>query len=100
MVNLTDVMSVINNKKTGSKTRPSCLSPLKKLAETIGDSRLHEELSKIDGKQTIYRDELQSVSIEDFLQLRKDVLNIPANDKRYHLESRKAWLWVFSMQIL
>ncbi|MCC3530431.1 MAG: hypothetical protein JGK21_20520 [Microcoleus sp. PH2017_22_RUC_O_B] len=98
MVNLTDIMSVINSKKKGSKTYKSCLSVMKKLAETIGDSRLHEELSKIDGKQTIYRDDLQSVSIDDFLQLRKDVLNIPTNDKRYHLESRKAWLWVFSMQ--
>ncbi|MEG4323366.1 MULTISPECIES: hypothetical protein [unclassified Microcoleus] len=97
-VNLTDVMVVINSKEKGSKSHESCLSVMKKLAETIGDSRLHEELSKIDGKQTIFRDDLQSVSIEDFLQLRKDVLNIPANDKRYHLESRKAWLWVFSMQ--
>ncbi|MCC3443728.1 MULTISPECIES: hypothetical protein [unclassified Microcoleus] len=100
IVNLTDVMSVINSKKTGSKTRQTCLSVMKKLAETIGDSRLREELSNIDGKQTIYRDDLQAVSIEDFLQLRNDVLNIPANDKRYHLESRKAWLWVFSMQIV
>ncbi|MCC3576157.1 MAG: hypothetical protein JGK30_32130 [Microcoleus sp. PH2017_40_RAT_O_B] len=98
MVNFADIMSVINSKKKGSKTYKSCLSVMKKLAETIGDSRLHEELSKVDGKQTIFRDDLQSVSIEEFLQLRQDVLNIPTNDKRYHLESRKAWLWVFSMQ--
>lgn len=99
-VNVTDVMTVINGKKKGSKTYESCLSVMKKLAETIGDSQLREELNKIDGKQTIYRDDLQCVSIEDFLQLRKDVMNIPANDKRYHLESRKAWLWVFSMQMV
>jgi len=99
-VDLTDVIAVINSKEKGSKTYKSCLSVMKKLAETIHDTRLHEELSKIDGKQTIYRDDLQSVSIEDFLQLREEVLNIPANDKRYHLESRKAWLWVFSMQIV
>ncbi|MFS8120034.1 MAG: hypothetical protein ACMG55_16320, partial [Microcoleus sp.] len=100
MVNLADTMSVINSKEKGSKSYKSCLSVMKKLAETIGDTQLHEELGKIDGKQTIYRDDLQSVSIEEFLQLREDVLNIPVNDKRYHLESRKAWLWVFSMQIV
>lgn len=73
---------------------------MKKLAETIGNSQLHEELSKIDGKQTIYRDDLQMVSIDDFLQLRREVLDIPLHDKRYNLESRQAWLWVFSMQVV
>jgi len=100
MVNLVDTVSVINSKEKGSKSYKSCLSVMRKLAEIIGDTRLHEELGKIDGKQTIYRDDLQCVSIEDFLQLREDVLNIPVNDKRYHLESRKRWLWVFSMQIV
>lgn len=100
IVNFTDVMTVVNSKEKGSKSYQNCLSVMKKLAETIGDTRLHEELNKIDGKQTIFREDLQSVSIEDFLQFRKDVLDIPANDKRYKLESRKAWLWVFSMQIV
>ncbi len=99
-VNLTDVLMVINSKERGSKSYKSCLSVMKKLAETIGDTHLREELSKIDGTQTIYRDDLQSVSIDDFLQLREDVLNIPANDKRYHLDSRRAWLWVFGMQVV
>ncbi|WP_293125400.1 hypothetical protein [Microcoleus sp. bin38.metabat.b11b12b14.051] len=99
-VNLASILSVVNSKEKGSKSYQSCLSVMKKLAETIGDSRLHEELSKIDGKQTIYRDDLQSISVDDFLRLREEVINIPINDKRYHLESRKAWLWVFSMQVV
>ncbi|WP_293258692.1 MULTISPECIES: hypothetical protein [unclassified Microcoleus] len=89
IVNFTDIMTAVNSKEKGSKSYKSCLSVMKKLAETVGDTRLYEELNKIDGKQTIYRDDLQSVSIDDFLQLRKDVIDIPANDKRYHLESRK-----------
>jgi hypothetical protein len=100
IVNLSDIMAVIDSKSKGSKTRQTCLSVMKKLTETIGDTRSHEELNKVDGKQTIYRDDLQSVSIEDFLQLREDVINIPVNDKRYNLGSRKDWLWVFSMQIV
>lgn len=99
-VNLTDVMTVINSKEKGSKSFESCCSVMKKLAETISDTRLHEELSKIDSTQTIFREDLQSISLDDFLQLRKDVLDIPDNDKRYNLESRKAWLWVFLMQVV
>ena len=99
-VNLTDVMTAINSKEKGSKSFESCCSVMKKLAETIGDTRLHEELGKIDSTQIIFREDLQSISLDDFLQLRKDVLDIPDNDKRYNLESRKAWLWVFSMQVV
>ena len=99
-VNLTDVVIAINSKEKGSKSYQSCLSVMKKLAETVGDTRLHEELSKIDGKQTIYRDDLQSISVDDFLHLREQVLSVPDSDKRYHLESRKAWLWVFGMQVI
>ena len=99
-VNLADIVAVINSKEKGSKSYESCLAVMKKLAETVGDTRLYEELSKIDGKQTIYRDDLQSVSVDDFLRLREEVLNIPDSDKRYHIESRKAWLWVFSMQVV
>ena len=99
-VNLADIVAVVSSKEKGSKSYESCLSVMKKLAEIIGDTGLHEELKKIDGKQTIYRDDLQSVSLDDFLRLREEVLSIPINDKRYHLESRKAWLWVFSMQVV
>ncbi|MEG4199958.1 hypothetical protein [Microcoleus sp. Pol12A5] len=99
-VNLTEIMTVINSKEKGSKTYKNCLCAMRKLAETISNSKLQEELSQIDGKQTIYRDDLQMVSIEDFLQLRREVLDIPSGDKRYNLESRKAWLWVFSMQVV
>lgn len=38
--------------------------------------------------------------MDEFLQLRKEVLNIPSDDKRYNLESRRCWLWVFSMQLV
>ncbi|MEG4445740.1 hypothetical protein QUB47_28345 [Microcoleus sp. AT9_B5] len=99
-VNLTDALTAINSKAKGSKSYKSCLSVMKKLAETIGDTQLHKELSMIDGRQTIYREDLQSLSVDDFLRLRKDVLDIPTSDRRYNLESRKAWLWVFSMQVV
>ncbi|MEZ2304471.1 MAG: hypothetical protein ACBR13_22135 [Microcoleus sp.] len=72
---------------------------MKKLAETIGDTELLGRLKEIDGTQTEFREDLQTLSVDDFLKLRIQVLSV-SDDKRYHLESRKRWLWVFSMQMV
>ena len=72
---------------------------MKKLAETIGDTELLCRLKEIDGTQTEFREDLQTLSVDDFLKLRIQVLSV-SDDKRYHLESRKRWLWVFSMQMV
>lgn len=100
VVNLTDILSVVNSKKLGTKCFKNCLGAMRKLAETIGNTDLLGKLKEIDGTQTEFRLDLQSVSVDEFLQLRKEVLNIPSDDKRYNLESRRCWLWVFSMQLV
>lgn len=97
-VNLSDILSVVNGKKQGTKCFKNCLCAMKKLAETVNNIDLLSRLKEINGTQTVFRDDLQSISIDEFLELRDDILNIPDDDKRYHLESRKRWLWVFSMQ--
>ncbi|WP_293125517.1 hypothetical protein [Microcoleus sp. bin38.metabat.b11b12b14.051] len=99
VVNLTDVLSVVKGKKQGTKCFKNCLGAMKKLAETIGDTELLCRLKEIDGTQTEFREDLQTLSVDDFLKLRNQVLSV-SSDKRYHLESRKRWLWVFSMQMV
>ena len=99
VVNLIDVLSVVNGKKQGTKCFKNCLCAMKKLAETIGNTDLLGRLKEIDGTQTEFREDLQTLSVDDFLNFRELVLSVP-NNKRYHLESRKRWLWVFSMQLV
>ncbi|MGB7711185.1 MAG: hypothetical protein WBL95_16905 [Microcoleus sp.] len=99
IVNSVDVLSVIHIKKPGTKSFKNCLCAMKKLAETIGDTELLCRLKEIDGTQTEFREDLQTLSVDDFLKLRIQVLSV-SDDKRYHLESRKRWLWVFSMQMV
>ncbi|XZO03446.1 MAG: hypothetical protein ACM65L_06945 [Microcoleus sp.] len=99
IVNLIDILSVVNSKKPGTKSFKNCLCAMRKLAEAIGNTDLLIRLKEIDGTQTEFREDLQTLSVNEFLKLHDDVLNIP-DDKRYNLESRKRWLWVFSMQVV
>ncbi|MBW4428022.1 MAG: hypothetical protein KME50_27165 [Nostoc desertorum CM1-VF14] len=99
-VNHADIKLVIDSKESGTKNFKMCVRAMKKLAGTVGNTRLSDELGKIDIRQTKYRDDLQSISLDDFLQIRDSVLDIPTNDKRYSLESRKSWMFVFSMQVV
>jgi hypothetical protein len=100
VVNLTDILLVVNSKRKGSKCFKNCLCAMKKLAEIIGNTDILAHLKEIDGTQTEFRKNLQSVSIDGFLKFREDVLNVPCGNKRYDLEQRRSWLWVFSMQVV
>ncbi|GAA6620887.1 hypothetical protein [Scytonema sp. NUACC26] len=99
-VNLTDIMTVISTKKRGAKSYKLCICAMKKLCEVIGNDKLRDELSKINVTQTKFREDLQSISLDDYLRFRDSVLDIPVKDKRYNLESRNGWLFVFSMQVI
>jgi hypothetical protein len=72
---------------------------VRKLAETIGNTDLLGKLKEIYGTQVEFREYLQTLSVDDFLKLRKEVISVP-DDRRYNLESRKRWLWVFSLQLV
>ncbi|MBX9256888.1 hypothetical protein H1Q63_23675 [Desmonostoc muscorum CCALA 125] len=99
-VNLTDMMAVISSKERGAKSYKLCICAMKKLCEVIGNDNLRDELSKINVTQTKFKENLQSVSLDDYLRFRESVLDIPFKDKRYNFESRNAWLFVFSMQVV
>jgi hypothetical protein len=100
IANLPNIFLATNIKKQGTKSFKGCLCAMKKLAETIGDTNLLGKLKEVDGTQTEFKEDLQTLSVEDFWKLREQVLNIPLSDKRYKPESRKRWLWVFSMQLV
>ncbi|MEG4534669.1 hypothetical protein [Microcoleus sp. D2_18a_D3] len=100
IVNLSDILSVVNSKKQGTKCFKNCLCAMRKLAETIGNTELLVRLKEVDGTQTEFREDLQTLSVNEFLKLHDDVLSIPDDDRRYNLESRQRWLWVFSMQVV
>ena len=73
---------------------------MKKLAETNRRKDIHEELSTLDVTQTEFK-EMHSATLKDFLEWRDRTLGITHQlDKRCHLDVRKAWLWVFSVQVI
>ena len=99
-VNYSDILAAINSKESGSKMFSMCVRAMKKLTELCGYQSIYQEIQKINSTQSKFRDDLQSVSIEDFLEMRECILDVPAGDKRFNLESRKSWLFVFSMQVV
>ncbi|TAG97471.1 MAG: hypothetical protein EAZ09_04895 [Oscillatoriales cyanobacterium] len=99
VVNLADILLAVNSKQKGTKCFKNCLCAMRKLAETISSSDILSCLKEIDGTQTQFREDLQSISVDEFLKFYEEVLAI-SGDKRYNLESRKRWLWVFSMQLV
>lgn len=96
---LADILLVVHSKQAGTKCFKNCLCAMRKLVETIGNTDLLSRLKEINSTQTLFREDLQSVSVDEFLKFHKEVLAI-SDDKRYNLESRKRWLWVFSMQMV
>ena len=100
VVKLTDILSVVNSKKQGSKCFKNFLCAMKKLDEIIGNTDTLAHLKEIDATQTEFRKDLQSISIDEFLKFCEDVLDVPLDNKRYDLQQRRCWLWVFSMQVV
>ncbi|BAY37087.1 hypothetical protein NIES2111_14220 [Nostoc sp. NIES-2111] len=99
-VNLTDMMDVINSKERGSKRFKDCVSAMKRLCEVTDNNKLRDELGKLDIAQTKFKENLQSISLEDFFALREEILDVPENDARSNINTRKQWLFVFSMQVV
>jgi integrase len=98
-LNLADMQTVIDKWNKGTKTYAGVVSAMKKLVSINHRQDIHDRLSELDVSQTEYK-ELQSVNLEDFLNWRDATLGVTqslhVNSK---LEVRKAWLWVFSIQV-
>lgn len=99
-INYPDIVRVIEQKPKGTKTYKMAVRAMRKLAQINHLSSINKELEKIDITQVKFKEDLQKFTIEDFLQIKEQILNVPPNDKRFHLDSRRAWMFVFSMQVV
>lgn len=64
IVNFSDILSAVTSKNQGTKSFKGCLCAMCKLAEAIGGTDLLGKLKEIDGTQTEFREDLQTLSIE------------------------------------
>ena len=99
-VNNKDILDTLARWEQGTKSYKDAMSAYRGLARKNGYESIYKELRKIDSKQTEFR-ENQTVTLEEFIEWREKALGIteelPLNAD---LSVRKAWLWVFGMQII
>nr|MDJ0530867.1 hypothetical protein [Xenococcaceae cyanobacterium MO_207.B15] len=99
-VNLKDIQTTLKRWNKGTKSYKNAVSVFKKLARMANKDSIAESLKKLDTTQTEFN-ELQSATLEDFLLWRDRTLGITVElHPNCDLEVRKAWLWVFSMQVV
>ena len=99
-LNLKDILDVIGKQTRGTRNYKYVVSAMKKLARVCKRNDIHDELSEINITQTKHA-KLQTVTLEDFLKWRDKALGVTTTlDRRASLDSRKAWLWAFSMQVV
>jgi hypothetical protein len=99
-VNLEDIITVISLYEEGTKTYIGCVSAMKKLARLAKNQKILEALGDFNLQQTKFRIR-QRVSLESFLEWRDKTLGITQSlHPNADLDTRKQWLWVFSMQIV
>ena len=99
-VSLSQITHVISKWKKGRKIHGYAVSAMKKLAEINRRRDICEALSEIDVTQTEFL-ELQSIDLDSFLDWRNKVLGINTTlSPRVNMNTRKAWMWVFSTQIV
>ncbi|WP_413171671.1 hypothetical protein [Anabaena azotica] len=99
VISLSGCMCAINQKEKGTKAYIYCIQAFKKLCELSGLNSIKSELDKLDTQQTVFRT-LQNVSLEQFLEFREKVLSDIANCSKADIESRKKWMFVFSLQVV
>ena len=99
-INLDDIMKTIEIQKKGTRNYKYVVFALKKLARVNKRLNILSELDNINTIQTEIAD-LQTVKLAQFLDWRDKTLGIGEElHNNVNLELRKAWLWVFSMQVV
>ena len=99
VINLDDIHQAISRQQTGSRSFKYSLSAMKKLCRMNKNQKLIDALDEINTIQTKHH-KLETINLEDFLAWRTKVLSsIDTDDKRFNPESRKAWIYVFSLQV-
>ena len=100
-VNLPDIMAVIGRWNKGDKSYKNFVSVMRKLAQFSKNASIVKALSEIKAKQTNFRQDLQTIDIDEFLAIRNKVLGVTEElHPNADIDSRKNWMWVFSMQLV
>jgi integrase len=98
--NLPDIQNVIEKWKKGTKTYKGAVCAMKRLLRYTKNQDIINALNELDVTQTKYKD-LQAITLKDFLNWRDETLGITASlHPSVQLDVRKAWLWVFSVQVV
>ncbi len=98
-VSFQGIEETIKKWRRGTKTYKGVVSAMKKLTVITHRKDIHDKLNELNVTQTEYK-ELQNATLEDFLEWRDKTLGVTASlHPNTHLDIRKAWLWVFSIQI-
>ena len=99
LVNIKDILAVISSREKGKTSYAYAVSAMKKLCRVNKRQDILEILEELDVTQTEFM-ELQTVDLNEFLDWRDKTLGITTElHPNVHLDTRKAWLWVFSVQI-
>ena len=99
-LNVPTIKRVIGLQKKGTRNHGYVVFAMKKLAEVNKRHDIHDELGEIEVIQTEFMN-LQTIDLEDFLAWREEALGITKElPPNADLLVRKAWLWVFSTQIV
>ena len=99
-VNITDFKKGLERWEKGRRSYKYAVSAYKKLCRMIKRSDLLAYLDELDITQT-KTNNLQSITVEDFFKWRDEILGVSVSlHHNVHLDIRKSWLWVFSMQIV
>ena len=98
-INLKDIQIVIGRWEKGTKSYKDAVSVMKKLARTAKRKDILDELEEINSRQTKFNKK-QTIGLDEFLDWRDKALGITEElHPCVNLETRKNWLWVFSMCI-
>ena len=99
-INISGFTKGLEQWERGRRSYKYAVSAYKKLCRMIKRSDLLEYLDELDITQT-KTNNLQSITLEGFFKWRDEVLGVSTSlHYNAHLDIRKSWLWVFSMQIV
>ena len=99
-VNLADIMKVIDMQQKGTRNYKYAVSAMKKLARINKRQDILEKLDDLNVVQTELT-RLQTITLDEFLMWRLEALGVTKTlSDKVNIESRKAWMWVFSMQVV
>jgi hypothetical protein len=103
-ISLKHVKDCLSHYQQGTKQYKECVSSLKKIIRLLrGYLEIEDYLDGLDITQTEFL-KLQSITLDDWLEFRKQILGIEPYSLSKHalnyLKQRQSWDWVFGMQIV